>query len=196
MLRTRIAQGFAAVLVAGAAFAALSPVLPFQEPMEPVEQHRMVLTGVGEWEGNVFMTVPGMPEPMQMPCTESVKAVGKFWTVSEFSGNFGGVPFNGISQIGYDTTKKKYVGTWLDNQHPHMSIMEGDWDAEKNAIVMHYDQFDTMSGTFLKMRNETVHAEGKYTITFFQLSDEGESEMMRIEMTKKTGDAVEAGAGR
>ena len=131
-----------------------------------------------------------MDQPLEMPCAESIKAVGKFWTTSEFSGDFGGMPFNGVSQFGYDPMKKKFIGTWLDNQHPYMSLMEGDWDAKKNAIVMHYDMFDTMSGTFLKMRNEMVHADGKYVMTFFQLSDEGESEMMRFEMKKKaSGDA-------
>ena len=195
MLVSRLAQGFGALLLGGVALAALSPLLPIQQPMQPDEMHSMVTAGVGEWEGSVYMTIPGMDDPMEMPCTESVKAVGKFWTVSEFSGNFGGMPFNGVSQIGYDPTKKKFVGTWLDNQHPYMAMMEGEWDAKKNAIVMHYDNFDTMSGTWLKMRNETVHTDGKYVITFFQLSDDGESEMMRIEMTKKAMQAVEAGAG-
>lgn len=193
MLRTRLTQGLSALLVGGVAFAALLPALPFQEPMQPVEQHRKVLAGVGDWEGSVFMTVPGMDEPMEMPCVESIKAVGNFWTTSEFTGDFGGAEFTGVSQMGYDPKKKKYVGTWIDNQHPYMAMMEGDWDAKKNAIVMHYDMFDTMSGSFLKMRNETVHADGKYVMTFFTLSDEGESEMMRIEMTKKM---VEAGSGR
>ncbi len=196
MLRTRFTQAVGAVLVGGVAFAALTPLLPFQEPVKPDPEHRKVLAGVGEWEGSVIMNVPGMDEPMEMPCKESIKAIGDFWTTSEFTGNFGGMPFNGASTLGYDPVKKKFVGTWIDNQHPYMAMMEGDWDAEKNAIVLHYDMYDTMSGSFLKMRNETVHADGKYVITFFQLSDEGESEMMRIEMTKKVGEAVEAGSGR
>lgn len=193
MLRTRIAQGLGALVIGGVAFAALSPLLPVQEPMQPSEQHGLVQAAVGNWEGSLFMAIPGMPEPMEMPCAESVKAVGKFWTVSEFSGNFGGQAFTGISQVGYDPTKKKFIGTWLDNQHPYMSMMEGDWDAEKNAIVMHYEQYDTMSGAWLKMRNEGVYTDNSYVLTFFQLADEGESEMMRIEMKRKP---VEAAAGR
>lgn len=196
MLRTRLIQTVGAILVGGAAFAAITPLLPFQEPMKPDAEHGKVTAGVGEWEGSLFMAIPGMDEPMEMPCSESIKAVGEFWTTSEFSGNFGGMPFTGASTMGYDPKKKKFVGTWIDNQHPYMAMMEGDWDAEKNAIVMHYDMFDTMSGGWLKMRNETVHTDGKYVITFYQLADEGESEMMRIEMTKKAAEAVEAGSGR
>lgn len=196
MLRTRLAQGFGALLACGVAFATLSPLLPVQEPMKPAKEHRMVMSGVGEWEGSLFMSIPGMDEPMEMPCAESVKAVGEFWTTSEFTGNFGGAEFIGASTMGYDPMKKKFIGTWIDNQNPFMATMEGAWDAEKKAIVMHYDMYDTETGTFLKMRNESVYNGDSATMSFFQLSDEGESLMMRIEMKKATADAVEAGSGR
>lgn len=195
MLRTRLIQGLGAVFACGVAFAALSPLLPTQQPMKPDAMHSKVLMGVGEWEGTMSMTVPGMDEPISVPCKESIRAVGPFWTTGKFTGDFGGIAFEGMSQLGYDPTKKKFIGTWLDNQNPYMANMEGVWDAEKNAIVLHYDMFDTESGGWLKMRNETVHMEGKYSIVFYQLSDEGESEMMRM-MMNKVPEKAEMGAGR
>ena len=52
--------------------------------------------------------------------------------------------------------KKKFVGTWVDNMNPSMSVMEGDYDADKQEMVMRFLGRDPASGAEVEMKSVTV----------------------------------------
>ena len=43
----------------------------------------------------------------------------------EFTGEFMGKPFRGVSLTGYDNTKQKYNSVWIDDMHTSMFTSEG-----------------------------------------------------------------------
>lgn len=181
MRLSRTLSALAVLLAGGLTYAALGPA---QEGMGPqvTEEHKMVQRGVGEWTGTI--TMHNMPQPLASPCTETVTAVGELWTTSRFEMDFGGMPFSGSSTFGYDPDKKMFVGTWVDSMTPRLTIMEGAYDKEKDAIVMHYDSVDHMTGKTIKMRSENHTEENAYHIKFFQVGEE-DALQMEIEMKRK-----------
>ena len=61
--------------------------------------------------------------------------LGGMWLLSEFEGKIGGQTFMGHGQFGYDPIKKKYIGTWADTMSPHLSMMEGTYDAKTKTMT-------------------------------------------------------------
>ncbi len=90
---------------------------------EPLPQHKMLAREVGQWEG-VMKMYAGGPDapPIEMPVVETNTLMeGGLWVISEFETG----PFKGRGQFGYDPEKKKFVGTWIDNQTMALGILEG-----------------------------------------------------------------------
>ena len=138
---TSLALGCAAAV---AATAGLLPVSPFgmtQEPeMEkPTKEHELLQESIGEWKGVVKMTMPGA-EGEAMEVSETISAIGPFWTTSDFGGDFMGMPFLGRAVMGYDGQAKKFVGTWCDSTSSYLAVMEGTADMKTGAITMNWMQ--------------------------------------------------------
>ena len=193
--KQRLLATCAAVAACGAVYAAVQPLtLPWQEGATATEHHARVLKGAGTFEGTMNMYMPGVDQPMSMPCSEIVSGLGDLWTTASFQADFGGIPFRGHSTLGYDVAKEKYVGTWIDNMNTHITLMEGVYDAEKDAIVMHYDGKNMMNEP-VKMRNETVHTDDGYVIKFYEIYENEERLQMELVMTHEA-EAVEAGSDK
>ena len=191
MFAARFAAITAATLLTGAAIAAITSVNPFQGESPKVDQHKIVMQGVGEWEGTISMNMPEMPEPMVMPCTETVTAVGELWTVSRFESNFMGADFAGSATFGYDVEKKKFVSTWVDSMTTTITNMEGEYDSEANAVVSLYSAKDSMTGEMVNKRSVCTWNDEGYICKFYDLGDE-EVLTMTIDMKRKK--TVEANA--
>ena len=186
MLPGRLATLAAVLLVGGVALATLAPVLPFQEPgVQATKEHKLIVKGAGDYEGTLTWSMPGMPEPMVSPCTEKVIAIGDFWTISHFEMEFMGAPFSGSSSMGYDPERKKFIGTWIDSMSPRVTHMEGEWNDEKQAIVMEYDMYDQMAGAMVRMRSVNHFTDDGYTLKFYRLTEEGAQDDMSIAMKRK-----------
>ncbi len=158
----------------------------------PSKHHERLLKGVGEWEGTLsWSEAPGMPAG-STKATESVKAVGGFWTCSRFECDFMGMPYVGCGQVGYSAKDKKYVGTWTDSMSSYFSLMEGQYDEKRKLIVMHWQAPD-MTGKMNHHRNELAMGDGQYTLTFFVGEGDAATEMMVIKMKRKSKGAGQKG---
>jgi hypothetical protein len=111
MIRSTLA---ALLLTAGAA-AAQPPGLP-----PPPKEAAWLQNFVGEWETEAeSVAVPGMPA-MKCNGTAKAKSLGGYWVISENEMKPMGMKVSAVFQVGYDTEKKKYVGTWIDSMTNHM----------------------------------------------------------------------------
>ncbi|MCG8649327.1 MAG: DUF1579 domain-containing protein [Pirellulales bacterium] len=121
-----------------------------QQPPKPTEHHKLLQKDVGTWTGTMSMMMPGASEPMVMPVKEVNKMMdGGLWLTSDFESG----PFKGHGQFGYDTEKKKFVGTWIDNSSSSMAVMEGDFDKDKGHLVMTFRALDQASGQVTDMKS-------------------------------------------
>lgn len=190
MLRTTLARLALVCAAASPAFALLAAEP--QDPPAPSAEHAEILKGVGHWEGTLTTYMPGVPEA-PVAAHETVEAIGGFWTQSRFECDFMGMPYVGTGCVGYDSAKKKYVGTWIDNMSSHLAVMEGERDPKSGALVMRYSAPD-MTGAMVPHRIVTVGGDDAYTSTFYQ--GEGEGTKTMVIAMKREGQAPEVGGGK
>lgn len=119
----------------------------------PGDAHKAMAKGEGNWDGETTMWMaPGAP-PMTSKSSSTAKmAMGGRYEVSSFSGNFMGQPFEGMSIMGYDNSKKAYISTWIDNMGTGIMHMEGTADASGKVITMTGKMTDPSNGRECDMK--------------------------------------------
>lgn len=101
----------------------------------PGEMQKMLATSNGTWIGETTTWMENGAKPVTSKSEATNKMIfdGRY-QISEHKGNFMGMPFEGMSIVGYDNAKKKFVSTWIDNMGTGIMHSEGDWDASKKII--------------------------------------------------------------
>lgn len=151
-------------------------------------EHKLLKMEDGDWDAVVTMfmgpTGPYDP-PVKSKAKESNRLLGDLWVVSDFKGDFAGMPFTGHAQLGYDPLEKKYVGTWIDSFTPGITTMSGTYDPNTKTMT-----FDTstvgMDGKPAKGKNVVVYSDNKRVMTMYMTAP-GSDEMvktMQIEYTR------------
>ncbi len=132
-----------------------------QEPPAPVKEHAWLQQMVGEWEYDSEMTmVPGTP-PMKTKGIETVRAVGEFWVMLESKGEAFGKPFTSVMTLGYDTTKKKYLGSWIDSMNSHLIVLDGSMDEGGKALTMSCEMPNPLTGGKMTKFKDVIELKGK-----------------------------------
>ncbi|QQV02604.1 MULTISPECIES: DUF1579 domain-containing protein [Chryseobacterium] len=101
----------------------------------PSDMHQMLAKSDGNWMGETTMWMEDGGKPM----TSTSEAVNKMmfegrYQMSNHKGNMMGMPFEGLSIVAYDNSKKKFVSTWIDNMGTGIMSMEGDWNPSTKSI--------------------------------------------------------------
>lgn len=101
----------------------------------PGDLHKMLAKYDGNWTGTstMWMEAGGKPVTSQSECTNKMIFGGRYQQ-SNYKGNFMGMPFEGMSLMGYDNAKKKFVSTWIDNMGTGIMHAEGEWNAAKKSL--------------------------------------------------------------
>ncbi|MDA8743706.1 DUF1579 domain-containing protein [Rubripirellula amarantea] len=109
-----------------------------QEPdfPNPEPQHQWLKQFVGQWTSSSRTIASGEQPAMQCTGTMDSRMLGEFWIVNEISGDMDGTKFNAILTIGFDSDRKRYVGTWIDSMMNYMWHYEGDVEASGKKLVL------------------------------------------------------------
>jgi hypothetical protein len=173
------------------AFAPATPVLAQEQEMpempQPQKEHEWLRQLEGNWESDmkIHMT-PGEP-PTESKSNESARMLGGFWIVSEGKGEMMGSPFSSILTIGYDTEKKKYVGTWIDSAMGRLWVYEGTLDESGRILTLGTEGFCPMRGEHAKFRDivEMKAPDHKTITSQIQMPDGEWVTMVEIDSRKK-----------
>ena len=130
IIRTFVAAAATLVMVSGLS-AQEAPQFP-----QPTKEHQWLQQFVGEWETNAEGKM-GPDQPV-MTCkgTATSRMLGGFWLVTENDNEMMGMKINALQTIGYDSTKKKYIGTWVDSMLNHLWEYEGSVDATGKKLTL------------------------------------------------------------
>lgn len=158
---------------------------------KPTAEHKILAADAGTWDA-VVKTYMGGPdaEPAVSRGTETNTVLtGGLWVVSEFKGDFGGLPFEGRGQFGYDPLKKKYVGTWVDSMSPSLGVLEGSYDEKTRTMTYEGDGVDAASKMkYHQKMVTTTKGDGTRVFTLYMTMDATggkEAKFMEITYTKK-----------
>lgn len=102
---------------------------------EPRNEHKWLQKLLGEWtvEGEVMME-PDSP-PDKFNGTEIVRTIGDLWIEAEGkSGMPGGDEGTTILTLGYDTWKKRFVGTWIGSMMAFLWVYDGELDPSGKVL--------------------------------------------------------------
>jgi hypothetical protein len=102
---------------------------------KPQKEHEWLQQLAGEWDTTGEMKMEGQPA-MTCKGTESARMLGGFWLVSEGETNPMGMHMESRMTLGYDTKKRKYVGTWIDSATEHMWKYEGTLDSTGKTLTL------------------------------------------------------------
>ena len=156
-----------------------------EPPMpQPVEQHKISKQDVGTWHAVVKMWMePGQAEPEVMKGVETNRMLGEFWVVSNFEGEFMGMPFGGISLLGYDVDRKKYHGTWRDTMTPYVMVMDGTYDAATKTMTMVSEGKDMTGQPTRGKTVVTYEGENKRVATMYNKAPGSDEMFKSMEIT-------------
>ena|SRR5688572_5676830 len=116
---------------------------------EPQKEHLWLHKLLGEWTSE--MPAPNDPKD-KCSGTESVRKLGDLWVLCEGRGEMpGGGTAHMLMTLGYDSQKKRYVGTWVGSMMTWMWIYEGSLDAAQKVLTLNSEgpQF-TPEGTLVE----------------------------------------------
>ena len=138
-----------ALLFVGDAVAQEQPAMP-----EPTQEHKWLQQFSGDWTTQSESSMGPDQPPVQCEGTITSRMLGGFWLVNNMKGDYAGTPMNGIQTIGFDETKKKYVGTWIDSMTSMMWHYEGQVDSTGKVLTLEAEGPNFMSdGTTTKFED-------------------------------------------
>jgi len=123
-------------LVASFVFAGLlrAAAQEMPEMPKPQKEHEFLHRFVGEWDSIGKGKMAEDQPPMECKGTFKARMLGGFWVISEGKGDAMGQPMENVMQLGFDTKKGKYVGTWADSMFNHMWHYEGTVEGDKLTL--------------------------------------------------------------
>ena len=153
----------------------------------PGEQHAALAKDNGVWTAEMtYWETPDAP-PMKITGTATNKTIwGNRYQQSTFKCEMGpGMSFEGLSTLGYDNVKKKYVNTWIDNMATGIMIMEGTYDAASKTINMTGKGADYRSGKDIEMRQTFKLVDDNTQLMEMYATFPGGKEYKNMEITYK-----------
>ena len=123
------------------------------------KEHEFLKQFAGEWDcdGKAYIEL-GKP-PVEMKSSMTGHLIGEFWAIAIIKGDAFGQPYHGQGTFGYDSRKKKYVGTWADSMSDFLWHYEGTVEGDK--LVLNSEGPDPSApGKMMKAR-DTWHFKSK-----------------------------------
>lgn len=156
--------------------------------MTPGDMHKMVASWDGAWEGEVIMWMaPGAPPSKNTATMTNKMALGGRYQLSNYSGSFEGMPFEGMSILCYDNIKKVFESVWIDNMGTGVMHLQGPWDAATKTMTLTGNMLDPMTGKEITMKETfTIIDENTQLMQMYAPAPGGgEFKTMEIKLTRK-----------
>lgn len=149
----------ASLLMIGLAFSTVSA----QQLPKPGPEHELLKGMEGNWDTVMKM----MGQEFKGTCVYKLELNG-FWLTCNLESEIFGMKFTGKGQDGYDQSKKKYVGTWIDSMTSQMLVFEGNYDKEKKQLVMTGDCIN-LEGKKVVMKSVTeIKDKDSFVFTMYE----------------------------
>lgn len=154
----------------------------------PGDVHKMLASSTGNWTEEVSMWMkPGAPPMTSKAEAHNEMLLGGRYLQTKSTGNFSGMPFEGIGVTGYDNIKKKFVSSWIDNMGTGMMYMWGSWNAATKSITFTGKMVDPMaSGKEVSYKQVWKFIDNNHqVIEMYSVMNGKEMKTMEIKLTRK-----------
>ncbi|MEZ6096818.1 MAG: DUF1579 domain-containing protein [Pirellulaceae bacterium] len=108
--------------------------MPVGTPL--TEQHKWLAKFEGSWTTTMSNpSAPGMPAVESTGSLES-ESLGGHWMINRYEADMNGEQFKAIQTIGFNSEKKKFVGTWVDSITDQLWLYEGELDESGKKLIL------------------------------------------------------------
>jgi hypothetical protein len=105
--------------------------------VEPTREHQWLQKFVGDWTYEMEAAMEPDKPPVKMTGSESIRALGDIWVQGSGSSPMpDGTQAETQITLGYDPTKKRFVGTWLGTMMAHLWIYDGELSADGRTLTL------------------------------------------------------------
>ncbi len=159
---------------------------------QPNRFHKRLGRYVGDFDYVMKMWMAPGAAPMETKgeATTSWLFADK-WTKMETEYNMMGMNIKGFGVTGYNSFKKKYVGTWCDSFGTQMLYMEGNYIGDDKTLIMYGLMDEPMTGEHDKMVKYVIREEDDDNYTFeihdMPIGEEG-TKVIEINYTRTKGE--------
>ena len=189
----------AAVFVAGLALAdnktpsaadpqAADAAKKMEQAIAPGAAHKTLEPFIGEWTAEIkAWMAPGQPPAESKGTAKAIWILDGRYVQEDFSGDFMGQPFRGMSLTGYDNVREKYSSLWVDNMSTTMVTSEGDLDAAGKVLTFNGDYACAMTDNKHRKAKliTRIVSKDKHIFEMHDPSLGDNSKMMEITYTRK-----------
>ncbi|HMJ46103.1 MAG TPA: DUF1579 domain-containing protein [Ferruginibacter sp.] len=159
----------------------------WQAYMTPGEEHKMLAKSNGTWVEEITMWMdPNAPAQKSTAIAENRMILNGLYQESKVKGSFEGMPFEGISTLGYDNGRKVWVSSWIDNMGTGIMHMEGSMDPATGVLNLKGKGWDPATGKDVDMREtfKIIDDKNQY-MEMFCTKDGKEFKTMEMKLVKK-----------
>lgn len=155
--------------------------------MTPGKYHEMLAKDNGTWTEDLTMWMdPAAPPTKSTATCENMMILGGRYQQSVHKGMFNGMPFEGISTVGYDNAKKVYVSTWVDNMGSGIMYMEGPYNESTKTVTFRGKQVDPMTGKEMEvMENFKFVDDSHQEMEMYMIKEGKRIKTMEIKFAKQ-----------
>lgn len=160
----------------------------WQDYMTPGDMHKMMAKWDGTWNGEVTMWMqPGAPEQKSTSTAVNKMIMNGLYQQSIHTGDMMGMPFNGMSTVGYDNHRKEFVSTWIDNMGSGIMVLKGPWDEATKTITLRGKMVDagTKEDTDVRETFKIIDDNNQEMAMYITMPDGKEFNTMNIKYTRK-----------
>jgi hypothetical protein len=115
----------------------------WEECATPGPAHKHLDYFTGKWDTTIRMWMEGAGKPATETkgASETKWIMGGRFLLEETSGQIMGMPWRGMTTMGYDNFKKKYVVSHIDNMGTGLYTSEGKFD-QANRVLTSFGKMD------------------------------------------------------
>lgn len=104
---------------------------------EPTTEHTWLLQLVGDWTFESECDMGPDQPPMKSTGKLSTRSLGSLWTLGEMEHAVpGGQTHRSLITLGYDESKKRFVGTFVTSCMTHLWPYDGQLDAARKVLTL------------------------------------------------------------
>lgn len=97
-----------------------------------------------------------------------------------------GMPFEGMSLLGYDNAKKIFTSTWIDNFGTGTMTLEGTWNVATKSIEFKGKAVDPMTGKDMAVKELVKFTDNdNQEMQMYEMRNGTEIKTMEIKFTRK-----------
>ena len=160
----------------------------WKDYMTPGDVHKMIASTNGEWTEKISMWMdPSTTTPSETVSTTTNEMIlGGRYQLSKTKGTMMGMPFEGMSLLGYDNSKKIFTSIWVDNFGTGTMTLEGVWNNATKSIELTGKSFDPTTGKDASIREIIKFIDNDHQeMQMFETKSGSEKKTMEIKMTRK-----------